>query len=635
MPRLRTSVVLLALVLAGNAPYLAAETGSLRLSIESVSPSASDAAVAFRFTLATEAEPGPAEVIVTIRFHGNDSFALEPPDEWGGGTIRLDVTASPAVRDGAFEASWGPGRYELVLAATGPAGASAVANASLDVEAAEPMEEHPVVVEVADTPPALRFAADSVNDDGKRKSPGQALITRVVATDPDGIRDVTGVTFETWRTTDLSGSPSPPLLVERRTVPVAADPNGTTAALEDRFVTAPMKDGRYLIRATAEGRVRSVPIERTFEVLDVAPTANVTFTTDAAPPSSRITGVLRVEDKNFGSGALDPGPVRELGRFALVLYRGSAEVREPGWSLAFEGGRPWEFPEAAVDLADAAPDAPGLASRTFGIAVPAEAREGTYRLSVYEVPAAAPRRYLGAAAFEVARDAPPAAVGAPVADSAATPDGPSALRVDHAVVARGEPWLSPRRAHVLALDAPPAPDARWTSQLLDWTGRAVDERVLGPTPELAVPQGLAPGRYLWRVTPEGGAPHERPFHVGARLAIESRTAPPAEVRAPAGAPVVFEVRLMNAGNVAPTAVEARLVDLPPLAGTATLSAPDGSWSFVAGVDGSGVVRFAPVGDSWAPGTEAVLHVGATIAPGTPAGRFSGKVRVFVEGADAP
>lgn len=286
--------------------------------------------------------------------------------------------------DAKVRARYGAGRYTFTLHAGGARLDDA--NASVAVQVAEVRRDAASVnftLDVEDHPTTLRLASDSVNSDGKAKTPGNAVITRVVVGDQNGLADVQRVTFSYQRNTS-SGL----VLVASRVVEQLG--GGTERTLEDRFELSPMKDADYICVVTAEG-TGSPSVQRTFIILDVQPEASLALANASFWPAQAgsVEGTLAVRDANFGTGPLDGSDVTELETLALMLYKGSTRVSEPGWGvragdeegpapltldLRGQGARSSTWPYSVVN-------AKGQLSVPVAVTIPEAASPGSYRLS--------------------------------------------------------------------------------------------------------------------------------------------------------------------------------------------------------------------------------------------------------------
>lgn len=297
--------------------------------------------------------------------------------------------ASPSGQPWSAEvrARYGPGRYDFTLVAGGARLDDAVASLAVDVPEVR-LDQGSVnfTLDVEDHPTTLRLASDSVNADGKAKTPGNALITRVVVGDANGLGDVRSVTFAYAR--NDSGT-----LVPVWTRTLAGLGPGLDATLEDRFDLSPMKDAGYVCTVTADG-TGVVRVQRTFAISDVLPDAALALEAAEFLPAraGALNATLVVRDANFGTGPLDASDLAELGALQLRLFKGSTAVAEPGWALA-AGGEEGPAP-LGLDLGAEGTRTGRFAYRVAAgkgeLAVPVEVRipegatPGAYRLSVAE-----------------------------------------------------------------------------------------------------------------------------------------------------------------------------------------------------------------------------------------------------------
>jgi len=280
---------------------------------------------------------------------------------------------------------------------------------------AEEVAEVPYALVVEDAATGLRLVNDSVNADGKVKSPGDALVTRVEVSDANGLDDVATLSFRYFRGTAEGRR----LVAERAFEGLdGGDRNRTTVLVEDRFAVSPLKDGSYVANVTAVSRAgRLVHVERTFVIRDVAPTLVGWGVPTTAAPGAAIETVARVGDANFGAGPLDPVPVTALGTLTLKAFRGSAAA--PGWMLRLNGTE-GTASGVAVSLATLPSTSPAV-STEGGLGVlavpvvavpPPEAAEGQYRLSLYHTPpGATTAALLGSRTLSIVREARVLSVG--------------------------------------------------------------------------------------------------------------------------------------------------------------------------------------------------------------------------------
>lgn len=306
------------------------------------------------------------------------------PDAEGSWMLRYDVTmpaeATPTLRllvtvqDGEARADAsrevarrtfpaGTTPTELPFLPSEGAGEYAVA-LEVDGVASEPLRfsvaesggaSASVSFQVADEPLSLRLTNDTVNADGKMKSPGEAVVTRLVLEDANGL---TGTTL-LWRLEDERGA-----AVAAGEVPLPAEPNATSLSVEHRLARSPLAPGLHRAHFVAfqDGAARA-NLSRTFIVRDVAP-ALAAGNLSALPRGAEQSVDVVLSDRN---GAPGPGPLEAR------LYRGSARVTTPGFEalLATEGR-----PTGELD---------GAARTAFALTVraPASADPGAYRVSLY------------------------------------------------------------------------------------------------------------------------------------------------------------------------------------------------------------------------------------------------------------
>jgi hypothetical protein len=287
-------------------------------------------------------------------------------------------------------ARYGPGLYTFRVDAGGERLAEAAAELQVavpDVRADNATANF--TIDVEDRPTTLRLASDSVNADGKAKTPGNAVITRVELQDPNGLGDVQRVTFAYFRVDAGQRVPVAARVLEQ---PGAALAPGTTQVqLEDRFELAPVKDADYVCRIVAQG-TGAPDVERTFVITDVRPEASLAWHTTSFWPAraGTVNGTLLVRDANFGTGPLDDTDITELDVLHLLLYKGSVRVAEPGWSveaashdgpapldldLQGQGTRSTPYPYEVVA-------GKGQLALPVAVHVPEGATPGSYRLSV-------------------------------------------------------------------------------------------------------------------------------------------------------------------------------------------------------------------------------------------------------------
>jgi hypothetical protein len=286
----------------------------VELTVTDVDDARSDWTVPLRVDANTTRLPRETvDLTVAVRWAGDD-----PSVPWNGTTQSVELTPSPASRALAFEARYGAGRYQVQIHAQGPRSRGASTPVLVDVEQPDESTDGAAVdAQVPDRPTRLALADDSVNADGKPKYPGQDVITRIVARDPNGVpADAAAV--------DVHRLPpeGSPVLVQNTTLPLPDDAWARRSVeLEHRFGHAPLKDGRYAVTAELPG-TEADPVRRTFRIRDEQaglPDGRVPDGT-AATPVPPLQGWALVADDNLGGGPQGP-PVAELGILHARLYR--------------------------------------------------------------------------------------------------------------------------------------------------------------------------------------------------------------------------------------------------------------------------------------------------------------------------
>ena len=276
------------------------------------------------------------------------------------GATRLDVPFLPAE---------GAGEYAVALAADG------VAGAPLRFHVDDAGATARVTWTVPDEPTTLLLTDDAVNADGKLKSPGEALLTRVRVEDANGARDAGPLRWFVLR-----GN----VVVDQGETPLDAAPNATSLLVEHRYARTPLPAGEHALVLRAGG----AEARRTFAIRDVPPTL-ASLRLDPATPDVDVAleAVAVLADRNGWNAT----PALE----ARVL-RATARV-------------PWNATLGA-------PLAEGEnASVPLRVVVPANASPGAYRVSLYAGGVLA-----GSAPFEVLPLPRLASVAAEPADDALT-----------------------------------------------------------------------------------------------------------------------------------------------------------------------------------------------------------------------
>lgn len=256
----------------------------------------------------------------------------------------------------------GAGRYAVTLVVDGARGGM------LEFSADDASTATIVPFEVPDHPTYVNLTNDTVNADGKTKSPGEALLTRGSVSDANGLAELDGLLWRIERAGAgvLDGQLAPPA-------------NATSWSFEHRFDRSPFEAGNYTLHLRA---VKSSAVvasaARTFVIREVAPTfvggalANVT-------PDEETTQTVSVvlADKN---GA-PPGGLEAR------VYRASTRVEGAGFNATLG---------APARLADA--EGAGRFAYPLALRVPAQAPAASYRVSIY-----ADGALIGSLPFEVLR----------------------------------------------------------------------------------------------------------------------------------------------------------------------------------------------------------------------------------------
>lgn len=477
----------------------------------------------------------------------------EPATAWNATATPANLTGEPTTVDASFAARYGPGRYQVQVEARGNRSAGASAPVLVDVEEPpDPSDDAPVEAIVPDRPATLDLTSDSVNDDGKAKYPGQTVITRLVARDPNGLQpDAVDVTVHREHP---DGSRVP---VRNASLPLPEDAWARKEVhLEDRFAWAPLKDAPYVLEARLPG-TEADPATRTFRILDEQATlADGTVPDDVAThPPPVLDGHAVVADDNLGGGPDGP-PVAELETLSARLYRYSQELDPPA-EVTFPGNR------TALDLSETPshPDNYGYATEgdagRFRIPVdvhlPPDPEPGTYHVTL-EHRRPPGTRDLGAIFFDLG----PAPRVATLEAGPARPGQP--LAVDGSL----EDADGVHGIHLALRD--PAPDG--APRVL------AEANATGFPAEVPVPEGLPAGQDLrLRATPlledgRRGSPATvtipvapTPPDLRAALAIEGTPAPRDPLRLVPGTAASLEAILDSRGHHGtPPNVSARLLD---------------------------------------------------------------------------
>lgn len=316
----------------------------------------------FGVALTLTAEPehlasAPVELVLTSELAGTVLGFQE--------THAMDADGDPV--EIPWTARHGPGTYTVDALLDGPL--TETWNTSLTIEVPEPPTNATLDLNVTiEGPgPQVNLTGDSVNDDGKTKSPGQELITRLAAEHTD--------------TVDISvlrpvGNDT--VLLANQTLTV--EPDGS---VEHRFSHPVLPAGPLIVQAQAGDS----SVARTAQIRDTSTDAEVTGPAKLLGDGRPLELTGRIVDDNLGSTALDPGPVWGLPDITWRVLKGSQTA--DGWTVslgAFSGG-----PEGTAELSRLSwPDGGPWASVTDGAAElvvalvpPADVEPGEYRVSLY------------------------------------------------------------------------------------------------------------------------------------------------------------------------------------------------------------------------------------------------------------
>lgn len=300
---------------------------------------------------------GPASLSLQVRREDGAGVVSSVRDlgarPLSAGDQRLDIPFLPVE---------GPGDYEVALAVDGLAGAPlrfAVENGGGG--------DARFAFQVPDEPTEILLTSDSVNADGKVKSPGEAVVTRATLRDGNGLADVGAARYvveSEGRRLDEGA--------------ISFDADGTSAPLEVRWARSPAPAGAYrmTLLALRDGQVLA-NASRTFVVKDVAPVlAGGNLTPALAGRASTLATEALVADRN---GA--PGP----GALEARVYKASVRMEPQGFRAELASASPRD------DL-----DGHGRTAYPLRVTVPREAAAGLYRVSLY-----ADATLVGSLPFEV------------------------------------------------------------------------------------------------------------------------------------------------------------------------------------------------------------------------------------------
>lgn len=261
-----------------------------------------------------------------------------------------DLPAGTSTVEIPFLPAEGAGRYTVALLLDG-----AIAGAvTFDVETAAAAQE--IAFDVPDAPTWVNLTNDDVNADGKTKSPGEALVTRAIVTDDNGLAELDGLRFAVER----AG-----VTVDSGALVISAPANATAAPVELRYDRAPLAAGAYTLRLSAhKGGALRAEASRTFTIREVAPSFVSGAIGNVTPDEDRtIATAVVLADRN---GAVGPGALDAR------VYRGSARAEGSGFAATLG---------APTRLADA--NGAARWSYPLDLRVPARATAGSMRVSLY------------------------------------------------------------------------------------------------------------------------------------------------------------------------------------------------------------------------------------------------------------
>jgi len=278
-----------------------------------------------------------------------------------------ELVADGASRTWPLVARHGPGEYRVTATADGPAVEPWRGEAEVTVPEPDAAADLALNATVEPGQPRVALTSDGVNDDGKTKRPGDALITRLAT------EHVDEVNLTVLRAAD--GDP-----VELANDTISVDPGGS---LEHVFTHEPLPATQLWVQAQAGDSSTA----RTAQIRDLRAEADLEGPGEVLGDGRAWQGTLTMRDPNFGSTPADPGPVFGLPDVTWTLYRGSTVAE--GFTLelgpfagaseaAAQTGRvPW--PQGTEQIAAEA----GLAEVPVEVHPPADVEPGSYRLSVY------------------------------------------------------------------------------------------------------------------------------------------------------------------------------------------------------------------------------------------------------------
>lgn len=308
-------------------------------------------------------DAAPVEVTLEARLADTSLGFREPPIE-----TRADGTAI----EHELVALHGPGPYRVHATAESPLTRAWTGEATVTVP--EPAQGDTLDVEaIVEAPNAtVELANDPINDDDKRKYPGQTLTTRFETENTDYVN------VTVYRQADGER-------IELAQRYVATDETGQA---EHAFAHEPLPAGTLWV----EGSAGEATARRNASIPDVDPEASIAGPGLAFPDAAPWQGNLTLSDANFGSTARDPGPLQGLPDVDWVLYRGrsSGSAEAEGFTVrigedagtsngtARTSSLTWPTTSPPAEAAD------GHARLPVAIEPPPDAEARGYRLSLYE-----------------------------------------------------------------------------------------------------------------------------------------------------------------------------------------------------------------------------------------------------------
>lgn len=454
----------------------------------------------------------------------------------------------------------GPGTYAFHAKVTGPLTHDWTMRHNLTVP--EPPSEGSLSLNatVGEAEPSVALPSTSVNEDGKRKYPGDRLITRLRTAHADAVN------VSVYR--NEAGEP-----IELAQEQLAVDEEGRA---EHVFAHEPLPAQRLWVQAqTGESSVA-----RTAIIRDASASAEIEGSGQVLADGRAWEGTLHLFDRNFGSTSMDSGPIFGLPNLTWTVYKGLSYRPEgfqvtlgpfsgPGEGQAATDRIPWPQGAQGVDVA------PGQASFPLLVEPPADVDPGSYRISVYD----GDGDRLGGEAWELI--APPRPVlevgqpvpGKPLAIDLAIEDAVEDTSVDVRVLVDDQPIANATRETNASLEIQlpsPIPAGRnvEVQAWAHWPGRpatqAPDALVVETVPELPpnvsvhpmvdgmpaqAPLSLHPAHpHEIELVYQALDPHEGPLDAG-NLTVS--------VHGPAG-PVAWETNLSAASIVVDVPA-----DIPP------------------------------------------------------------------------